>query len=155
MDASWIVAANSGRARFFAEATAADSLEEIEDMVNDAARLTTAESETDRIGPRAAGKSIHKTGGALPHKTYEPAQTPDQHAAEIFAKDVAQYLLSGYHDGRFREIALVASPQFLGVLRKQLDPQLAQLVRVEINKDYTGLSPDQLREQVRAKKLEG
>lgn len=155
MDATWIVAANAGRARFFAAPTQTGDLEEIESMINDAARLTTAESETDRMGPTSAGQSMHNTGGALPNKTYQPAQTPAQRATEIFAKDVAQYLLKGHQDGRFREIALVASPHFLGLLRQQLDPQLHQLVRVEINKDYTGLSPDQLHEQVQAKKLEG
>lgn len=154
MDATWIVAANASRARFFAEPAPTEKLQEIEDMVNDASRLRTAESETDRMGPTSAGKSMHNTGGALPNKTYQPAQTPAQRATEIFAKDVAQYLLKGHQEGRYRELALVASPQFLGVLRQQLDPQIEQLVSVEINKDYTGLSPEQLHERIQAKKAE-
>jgi protein required for attachment to host cells len=153
MNATWIVTANAGHARFFAAPAPTEDLQEIEDMVNDAARLRTAESETDRMGPTSAAQSIHNTGGALPNKTYEPAQTPAQRATEMFAKDVAQYLLKGHQEGRYREIALVASPQFLGILRQQLDPQLKNLVSVEINKDYTGLSAAQLREYVRAEKM--
>jgi protein required for attachment to host cells len=152
MDATWIVTANAGRARFFAEPDPADRLMEIEDMVNDAARLKTNESETDRMGPTSAGQSIHNTGGALPNKTYQPSQTPAQKATELFAKDVAHYLLKAHNEGRFREIALIASPQFLGILRQELDPQLRQLVSVEINKDYTGLSPEQVHEHVQAAK---
>jgi hypothetical protein len=50
------VVANAGRARIFAEPGGnADSnnseLEEINDMVNAAVRLRTAETETDRLGP--------------------------------------------------------------------------------------------------------
>jgi len=40
----------------------------------------------------------------------------------------------------------------LGVLRQQLDPQLERVVSVEINKDYNELSPEQLQEQIKAKK---
>ncbi len=152
MDATWIVTANASRARFFAEPAPTEKLQEIKDMVNDAARLKTAESETDRMGPTSAAQSIHNTGGALPNKTYEPAQTPVQHATDMFAKEVAKYLLKAHQEGRYREIALVASPQFLGILRQQLDPQLERLVSVEINKDYTELSPEQLHEQIQAKK---
>lgn len=152
MNATWIVTANAGRARFFAEPAPTEDLQEIEDMVNDGARLKTSESQTDRMGPTSAGQSMHNTGGALPNKTYEPAQTPVQRATEIFAKDVANYLLKGHQEGRYRKIALVASPQFLGILRQQLDPQLKHLVSVEINKDYTELSPEQLHEHVQAEK---
>lgn len=152
MDATWIVTANAGRARFYAEPDPADRLHEIEDMVNDGARLKTNESETDRMSPNAAGQSVHSTGGALPNKTYQPASTPAQHATELFAKDVAKYLLKAHHEGRYREIALVASPEFLGLLRQELDPQLQKLVSVEINKDYTGMAPEQLHEQVAAQK---
>lgn len=50
MDATWIVAANASRARFFAEPVPTEKLQEIGDMINDAARLKTSESETDRVG---------------------------------------------------------------------------------------------------------
>lgn len=151
MDATWIVTANASRPRFFAQPALTEKLQKIEDMINDAARSKTAESETDRMGPTSAALSIHNTACALPNKTYEPAQTPAQHATDLFAKDVARYLLKAHQEGRYREIALVASPQFLGVLRQQLDPQLERLVSVEINKDYTELSTEQLHEKIQAK----
>lgn len=150
MDDSWIVAANAGRARFFSKAGASAPLVEIEDMVNAAVRLPTAATEPDRIGPFAAGKSIHNVGGARPTKNYEPPTTPTRHETELFARSVASSLLYGHQQGRFRHLALIASPEFLGILRTLLDPQLAPLVTLQIDKDYTQLGAAQLLEQIRA-----
>jgi protein required for attachment to host cells len=155
MHATWIVSANAGRARFFSEVRPSDPLEEIEDMVDDAVRLRTSETESDRLGPTSATKSVHNTGGATPNKTYEPAQTPAEHQTELFARNVASYLLKRHQEGRFDHLALVASPQFLGVLRKQLDPKLESTVSLEINKDYTQCNAAQLREQIQAYKAKG
>lgn len=151
MEPTWIVVANAGRARFFAEPGGGgdnSELEEINDMVNAAVRLRTAETETDRLGPTSATKSIHNTGGALPNKNYEPPQTPTEHETELFARSINSYLLQGLHERRFGQLALVASPQFLGILRKLLDPQLTPLLKFDINKDYTSLPARQLREHL-------
>jgi protein required for attachment to host cells len=147
MAAMWIVSANAGRARFF-ESKPSAPLEEIEDMVNDAVRLRTSEMEPDRLGPTAATSSIHNTGGALPNKTYEPHPSPHEHKTEVFAKSICKELLQAHQQGRFQQLTLVASPEFLGILRSCLDPQLKPLVTREINKDYTHVGPDQLREQI-------
>ncbi|NEX59584.1 host attachment protein [Noviherbaspirillum galbum] len=150
MDATWIVTANAGRARFFSQLHASDPLEEINDMVNEQVRLRTSETESDRIGPTSATQSIHDTGGAVPGKTYEPKQTPKEHATELFAKSVAEYLLKSFRDGRFTQLSLVVSPQFLGTLRQELSPELDSVVKLEISKDYTQFSPQQLWDQIRA-----
>jgi len=121
-------------------------------MVNDAARLRRIDTESDKFGPTSATKSIHNVGGATPNKLYEPATTPDVHQAELFARDIASFLLQGYQEGRFQKLSLVVSPQFLGMLRKILDQRLESVVTLEINKDYTQFSPQQLLEQVRSYK---
>jgi protein required for attachment to host cells len=152
MDANWILSANGSRARFFSQTQMSEPLEEINDMVNEALRLRTAETESDKIGPTAATKSSHNTGAPVPNKAYEPNQTPDEHQMELFARDVAEYLKKAHQEGRFQQLSLVASPQFLGILRKLIGPNLESLVKVEINKDYTQASPEQLREQIQAQK---
>jgi protein required for attachment to host cells len=149
MHANWIVSANASRARIFAQDEATDPLEEINDMVNEAARMRRLDLESDKYGPTAAGKSTHNVGAATPNKTYEPAQTPDAHQAELFARDIAGYLLQAYQQGKFQNLSLVVSPQFLGMLRKLLDPRLESAVSLEINKDYTQFSARQLLDQVR------
>jgi len=162
MPTTWILSANNGRARFFSESDPAQPLQEIEDMVNSAAQLRTADTETDRLSPRAAGDSRHSVGGhqpagfqhnaqaGTPTSMYQPAQTPDQHAADLFAKDVATYLLKAHNEGRYQQLVICASPDFLGVLRTKLDPQVQKLVTSEFNKDYTHSNAQQLREQLHA-----
>ena len=162
MPTTWILSANAGRARFFAESDPAEPLQEIEDMVSPAAQLRTVDTETDRLGPTSAAGSAHNIGGnegvgfahnakaGAPNKQYQPAQTPDQHAADLFAKDVAAYLQKANNEGRFQQLVISASPDFLGVLRTKLDPQVQKLVKSEFNKDYTHSNPQQLREQLQA-----
>lgn len=131
-------------------------------MVNNGARLRTQESETDRLGPTAAGKSSHSigstqgageshnAGAGAPSKQYEPNQTPAEHATELFAKDISQFLMKSHQDRLFDHIVLAASPQFLGSLRANFDSHLKPLIKAEFNKDYTHVAPHQLREQLQA-----
>jgi len=161
MQTTWIIAANAGRARFFSEADSAEPLQELEDMVNSAVQLRAQDTETDRLGVTSAGGSSHNignpqgTGGAhngqagAPNKQYQPAQTPAEHASEKFAKDISQYLMDAHRDGRFKQLVVSASPEFLGTLRSNLDPQVKALIKFEVNKDYTHSNAQQLREQLR------
>ena len=149
MDATWIVSANAGRARIFAQAGAAAGLEEVQDLVNTSARQRDNEIDTDSLGQRAAADSRHGAGGATSSSDYQPHQTPVQHATEVFARDLVKVLLHAHNERKFTKLCLVASPEFLGVLRRVLTPQLEALVSREINKDYTQLGPAELRERIR------
>jgi len=149
MDTTWIVAADAGRARIFAETDQQHPLQEIEDMVNPAARMRTSEQLSDRMSPTSAAGSSHNTGGALPSKQYEPQQTVEEREAEFFAKSVCGVLMKGHQAGKFQKLELIAEPKFLGLLRGVLDPQLKPLVSRELNKDYSQYSGHQLREQMR------
>lgn len=150
MKTTWIVAADGGRARIFSDADPAMPMQEIEDMVDAAAGMRAAETDSDRVAPKAAGKSSHGTGGALPTKLYEDKLSHDDRAAESFARDINAYLLKARQEGKFDRLALVAEPRFLGVLRRLLDPQLKSLVCDEIDRDYTHSSVRQMDEQLRA-----
>lgn len=148
MDATWIVSANANRARFFSQPTARAPLSELSTMINGAARLRTADLETDDLGQRSASKSSHNTGGATQPSGYQPNQSPAEHQTELFAREVADYLSRACQGQRFRNLCLVASPGFLGELRRMLDKNVASQITFELNKDYTQLSPEQLREQI-------
>lgn len=149
MNATWILSANASRARFFSQGNLTEPLEEVNDMVNAASRLRMVEStESDKRGPMAGTKSMHNTGGALPNKLYEPPTTPDVREAELFARDIASYLLENQRDGRFDKLSVVAAPQFLGMLRKVLDPQVQSTINLEIDKDYTQFNPGQLLDHI-------
>ncbi|NYE60772.1 protein required for attachment to host cells [Duganella sp. 1224] len=154
MDTTLILAANAGRALFFHSGQHNRQLCHVHDMINDAARQPAADLETDRMGPTSAGQSMHNTGGALPNKTYQPAQTPAEHEAERFARDINAYLLQSRRDGVYDKLVLIAPPHFLGVLRQVLDPHVRATAQLEINKDYTQLSADELRAQIARHQIE-
>jgi protein required for attachment to host cells len=162
MPTTWIITANAGRARFFSEDGPAEPLQELEDMVNNGARLRANEAETDKHGIFAGGKTTHNVGGTQgvaaahnagagqPNSQYEPNQTPAEHETELFAKDLSQYLLKAQQEGRYQSLVISASPQFLGTLRSNLDAHVKAVIKQEFNKDYTQVPVHQLREQLQA-----
>lgn len=150
MDETWIVIANAGRARIFSQGTPADPLLEIKDMVHAAARLRISDMEHERLGPTAAGKSMHNTGGALPNKAYEPPTTPEERESEEFARSICEFLTQGHQQGKFGKLGVAASPQFLGLLRQLMPAQLKPLTVFEADKDYTQFNAQQLKEQLEA-----
>ncbi|MGZ5198171.1 MAG: host attachment protein [Telluria sp.] len=152
MQTTWVLSANAGRARFFCESDPNEPLQEVEDMINDAVRERVMDAiTTDKLGPTAASGSSHGIGGSgAPTKLYQPAQTPVQHEAEKFAKDIGKFLTEAHQAGRFQQLVVSASPQFLGELRANLDPSIKQLIKFEANKDYTHCNAQELREQLLA-----
>lgn len=149
MNATWIVSANSGKARFFSQDGFNAPLREISGLVNETARLRNSDIDTDGQGQIAASKSRHSTGMATQPNGYEPEQSAVQHLNEKFARDVVGYLQNAHKEGCFSRLCLVAAPEFLGTLRKVMNSSLQPLVASEINKDYTQLTPVDLGQRVR------
>lgn len=150
MSNTWIVSANAGRVRFFSKPFERAPLREVGDFVNEAAHLRTADTESDELGRRTPAGSNRGGAAAMPGSGYQPNQTPAEHQTELFARNVADSLLQAYDEGQFQQVTLVASPEFLGLLRKMLDPRIKATVVEEINKDYTQLNAEQLRNQIDA-----
>jgi protein required for attachment to host cells len=152
METTWIVTADAGRARFFAESDPSQPLKEIEDMVNELGRMRASEIYTDGVGPTAGTRSIHDTGGQVPNKQYEPPTSPEEQARISFAKAISGFLLKAHNERQFQRLVIVAEPKFLGFLRAALDPHLKPLISKEINKDLTHANGHELREQLQAHK---
>lgn len=150
MSTLWIVTANASCAHFFSQQNPSSRLEKVGDLGNDRSSLHTADTESDRLGQHAASKSAHSVGAPTQPSGYQPHQTPAEHNAELFARNVSRFLLHGYQDGHFQRLALIASPEFLGVLRSVLDPRLGEVVISEINKDYTRCNTNELSEHIKA-----
>lgn len=152
MDKTWIITANAGRARLFSQEGNTAPLQEVTDMVNTEVRLRTVDTESDQIGQLSASKSKHSVGAPTQPSGYEPNQIPSEHQTEQFARSVAAFLLQGLQEHRYKKLVLAASPQFLGVLRKLLDPQVLAAVSLDLNKDYTQFDPRELQAQIQAGK---
>lgn len=153
-DTTWIVIANASRARVFLQEKP-DRLVEVGDMVNPKARLRNAEFERAQTDPISASGSRHGTAAPTQPNGYQPNQPPDEHQTELFARDLAGFLLTGLHEGRYRRLMLSASPKFLGVLRQVIDPRVKAAVGLEINQDYTQFSVHELPEKLAAHAARG
>ena len=126
---TWVLVADTSRARFFAAEKAAGPLHEISDLLYPEARLHEGDLVTDRSGrDRNPGTGAHGFGDETSHK---------QDGADRFALEVCNHLESGRNDGDFGKLYVVAAPQFLGLLRKHQSAPLRQLVAGEIDKNLT------------------
>ena len=67
---------------------------------------------------------------------------------ERFAKELCEALSRSFGVNAFRELIIVAPPKFLGRLRRNLTEPVRKVVKLEIDKDYTYLKPDELAQSV-------
>jgi protein required for attachment to host cells len=65
-----------------------------------------------------------------------------------FAKQIISVLGEGAAANAFEEFVLVAPPEFLGVLKKNLTPALSKRLKGTLNKDYSHLKPAELAEHL-------
>lgn len=150
MATTFIVAANASRARIFSQASLRDPLEEIADLVNPEAREREQDFMTDEtMAQRSADRSRHSVGQPTTGSDYQPRTTPHQAEAQKFAQEIATFLDDAHNAGRFDKLCVMASPEFMGVLRQKFATRMGKVETMEITKDYTRESAQQLRERLR------
>lgn len=138
----WIVVANARRARIFlAKNPLGKNLVEVKTLVHPELGLPEREWLSDV--PGRAFDSMGEGRHAL-----EPSMSLKDQEMHAFSRQVAEDLKKAREHNHFDKLVIVASPAFLGCLRKHLDPQLASIVSLEINKDLTLLPPTALRAQL-------
>ena len=135
MATTWIVAADSSRARVLQVADPDGKLVEVEDLLNPEGRLNDRELTSD-AHPRFRG-----TDGPGSDRQEMAAV---EHHVELFAKRIGNYLEKARTDHRFESLVVVAPPKFLGALRKELGREVEKLVAREVPKDLSGLSAREL-----------
>lgn len=138
MATTWIVAADSSRARVLQVADR-ERLLEIETLLNPDGRLDERELTSD-AHPRFSGHGGVGKPGA--RSTSGPASdrqetSATEHATELFAKRLGNYLGKARSEHRYDELVLVAPPKFLGALRQELDKAVEKLVVDELPKDLS------------------
>lgn len=137
MKTTWIVAADSSRARVLQVTGRERRLEEIEDLLNPEGRLQDRELADDQLG-RWSGPD-RPGGNSMP----DPV-SPREHVVERFAKRVGEYLDKARTEHRYEALVLLAPPKFLGTLRAELGKEVSKLVVRELAKDVSSLSGQEL-----------
>lgn len=138
---TWIVVAESSRARIFSAESLRAPLEELESIAHPEGRLHERELTSDRPGRSfdSAGEGRHAMATEV---------GPKEKEAIDFATLIVGRVEAGRKEGRFQKLILVAPPRFLGHLRSKLGPEAARMVSAEIDKNLVQLSPADLRDQL-------
>ena len=140
MKTTWIIAADSSRARILQATDSDKRLDEIDDLLNPEGRVHDRELISD------AHPRFHGAGGVGSDREEMSAT---EHATELFAKRVGEYLDKARTAHRYDRLHLVAPPKFLGQLRKELDKEVQKLVTEELPKDLSWLKTHDLQERLR------
>ena len=136
----WVLVADRACARIFSPDLHSSELLEIEDFVHPESRLRRQDTITD--GP---GRFEEIAGG---RHSGEPETDFKHETAEKFAHQIVVHLEKGLQEKRFDKLAIVAPPLFLGVLRKKLPSTVSKTVAVELDKDFTHFSPEQIKDRL-------
>lgn len=128
----WIVVADGKKALFLKNRgdTKSPDLEVVREMEQD--NPPTREQGTARPGRHSDGPSAHNSA-------YEET---DWHRLnkERFANEIADQLYAWAHARKFEEVVIVAPPQVLGEMRKQMHQEVTSRVVAEIPKTLTNYS---------------
>ena len=141
MKLTWLVVADNSKARIFTIDSRKGPIEEIESIEHSEARLHERDMTSDLPG-RSNGK-----GGGGGH-AYQDEVSPKEQENINFARDLANELEAARNNNKFKQIILVASPGFLGNLRKQLSTGVQKLVSFELAKNLSQLNAKEIREHL-------
>jgi protein required for attachment to host cells len=138
---TWALVANAARARLYEVEGRGAPLKELEDAIHAEAQIKGSELEADRPGRTfdSAGEGRHAK---------EPQVDPRKEEASRFARDLAHELESSYKNHLFQKLCIIAPPEFLGMLRGELDKPLRDAVAGELNKDLTHEGTDRVAAEV-------
>jgi protein required for attachment to host cells len=145
MQKTWILVADSSRARFFEMIDRSEDLREIDDLVNPAGRQHALDLRTDNVG-RYYGRGEQMQGHAAPPRT-----DPVTHEVELFAKTVGHYLEQARVEHRYERLCLICAPKFLGQVRENLTKDTRSLVTGALDKDISRLDTRQVQQYVKEK----
>jgi len=139
---TWVLVADSARARIFEWTSHGGPLKELDDRVNSEGR----QKESELVGDRP-GSSFSSTGHSSGHPT-QPRHSAVETAADEFARSLTAALKSGLETQQCERLVLVAPPAFLGQLRSHLDRRLEQAVAASVDSNLTRASAEDILERL-------
>lgn len=131
MPTTWIVAADSSRARVFEIAEPERRLRPVEEFNHPEGRANNRELTSD-----AQGRYMSHGGGPRAHSATRQVSAVD-HENELFSKTLSRYLDKARSQHRYHKLYLIAPPEFLGLMRENLSKEVRKLTAEEINKDLS------------------
>ena len=125
---TWVVVAESSRAKIFELNKKNTPLIELQDFTHSSSRLHEQEISSDLPG------RTHDSHGLGSHKLSTQTSIK-KHESMAFAKTIGQHIEKARSKGEFQKLILMSPPAFLGQLRKQLSNQTFKHIVSEIDKN--------------------
>jgi protein required for attachment to host cells len=138
MSGTWILVAESSRAKLYRADNRKSPISEIEALENPAGRLHEGDLVSDR--PGSDGGSVGQGRRVLDDKT-----TARQQEHISFAKQLAERLNAARTEGEFSRLVLAAPPAFLGLLRDSLGKEVMDMVYAQVDKNLVQQPAEALR----------
>ncbi len=141
MQKTWVLVADTTRARVFLAEKPLGPLQEVDTLVHTESRLHEQDLTSDSRPGRTKGsfEGAHSMG----HET-----DPKKQEVSRFAKQICDYLESAQGEKRFDKLYVVAAPSFLGELRQNVCKGVSQAVAAEIAKNVTRMEPAVIRQHL-------
>ena len=137
-DVTWVLVSDAARARVFETALESGHQERRFKLVQQFEHPQSRAHNRDLASDRP-GRNLQSGTAGAGHSTMEPPTTPKQVEHEVFARELAQEMDKALKQNAFSHLILTANPEFLGLLRNNLTPQVKKHVTASVDKDYTSL----------------
>lgn len=125
---TWVLVAESSRAKLYAANTRRGPLVELDSFVHPEGRMHEGDLVSDRPGSDggSVGQGRHVVDDRTTARRYENIS---------FAKEIAGNLEQARIKGAFDKLILIAPPAFLGLLRENLSKEIMDRVTDQIDKN--------------------
>ena len=123
MSKTWVIVAESSRAKIFEQEKRNAPLVEIQGLTHTPSRLHQKELTSD-LPARTSGR----------HNLLQQTSSKEN-ASNEFARSIRNHLDSARNKGMFNKLIIMSPPNFLGRLRKQLGSNVIKCVISEIDKN--------------------
>lgn len=134
----WVVVANRSEMKIYL-AKNVNTLTEISTLKHLEGQQTDQNLVADKQGS-------HR--GSFGTDTMEEKTSTKHKQATNFANQIAKKLEDGIKHEKVERIYLLASPEFMGILRQILKPNIRKFIEKEIDKDLTSANVEQIREHL-------
>jgi protein required for attachment to host cells len=142
MNVTWILVCDSAKARFFEIRESDPTWHNLSEASHDESRSKAQDLVGDKSGARSSeGASAH-------HNALAPSSSPKDVEKARFAHELGKTLDQAMRSARFGHWVLVAPPHFVGLIKKELTPELEKHLMVTVDKDLTGLTARELQERL-------
>lgn len=141
MSRTWVLVAESSRAKLYAVDGNVAPLSELEDLVHPAGRMHEGDLVSDRAGNDGGsiGQGRHVMDDKTSAREYEKIE---------FARQLAERLDAGCNSGCFERLVLIAPPGFLGLLRDKLSKKVTDRLYKQIDKNLVQKPAEVVREHL-------